>query len=185
MSISVVIPAFNEALYLPATLSRLRDAVAACMCDTELIVVDNESTDSTREVAQSFGATVVHESVRNIARVRNAGASVARGDVLAFLDADTIVPACFLNRVAEAMGDPACLGGSADIVHAPASKLLRIYLRAWRWLGIRLGMAQGAAQFCRRQAFDLLKGYDESYFMGRMWISTGACRGYVHKLAAT
>jgi glycosyltransferase involved in cell wall biosynthesis len=108
----------------------------------------------------------VHEAVHNISRVRNAGASAARGDVLAFVDADTIVPPNFLGRVAEAMGDPACFGGSADIVHTPASKLLRAYLDARRWLGIRLDMAQGAAQFCRRSAFDLLKGDDELYFMG-------------------
>ncbi|MGA2118121.1 MAG: glycosyltransferase [Bryobacteraceae bacterium] len=166
MLISAVIPAFNEQVYLPATLSSLRDAISVCRCGTELIVVDNESADRTREVARSFGATVVHESVHNISRVRNAGASAARGDVLAFVDADTIVPRDFLERVAEAMGDPACVGGSADIVHTPASKLLRVYLGVWRCLGMRLDMAQGAAQFCRRSAFDLLKGYDESYFTG-------------------
>ena len=166
MLISVVIPAFNEELYLPATLSSLLDAISFCRCGVELIVVDNESADRTREVARSFGATVVHEAVHNISRVRNAGASVARGDVLAFVDADTIVPPYFLDRVAEAMGDPACIGGSPDIVQTPASKLLRAYLKAWRWLGIRLGMAQGAAQFCRGSAFDILKGYDDSYFMG-------------------
>ena len=166
MLISVVIPAFNEESYLPATLSSLRDAISACRCRTEVIVVDNGSADCTIEVARSFGATVVHEAVHNISRVRSAGASVARGDVLAFVDADTIVPSYFLERVAEDLGDLACFGGSADIVQTPASKVLRAYLKAWRWLGIRLGMAQDAAQFCRRSAFDLLKGYDESYFMG-------------------
>jgi len=166
MSISVVIPAFNEEVYLPTTLSSLRNAISVCLCSTELIVVDNESADRTREVARSFGATVVHEAVHNISRVRNAGASAARGDVLAFVDADTVVPPDFLNRVAEAMGNPACFGGSADIVHTPASRLLRAYLEVWRWLGVRLDMAQGAAQFCRRSAFDLLRGYDEAYFTG-------------------
>ncbi|WP_202901608.1 glycosyltransferase family A protein [Bryobacter aggregatus] len=53
----------------------------------ELIVVDNASADRTREVALSFGATVIHEAVHHIARVRNAGASAAHGDVLAFVDA--------------------------------------------------------------------------------------------------
>lgn len=166
MLISVVIPAFNEEAYLPTTLSCVRDAISACRCSAELIVVDNESADRTGEVARSFGARVVHKAVHNISRVRNAGASAARGDVLAFVDADTIVPSYFLERVAEAMGDPACFGGSANIVHTPTSKLLRAYLKAWRWLGARLDMAQGAAQFCRRSAFDLLTGYDESYFMG-------------------
>jgi glycosyltransferase involved in cell wall biosynthesis len=166
MVISVVIPAFNEESYLPATLTRLREAISHCCCEVELIVVDNASSDRTGEIARLFGATVVHEAIHNIARVRNAGANAARGDILVFVDADTIVPPHFLEKVAAAMSDPACTGGSADIVHAPASRLLRAYLKAWRWFGIRLNMAQGAAQFCRRSAFDLLKGYDESYFMG-------------------
>src|SRR5260370_29971350 len=156
MLISVVILAFNEELYRPATLPSLRDAISTCRCNAELIIVDNESADRTREVARSFGATVVPEAVHNISRVRNTGANVARGDVLTFVDADTIVPPYFLDRVAEAMGDPSCIGGSAHIVHTPASKLLPSYLEALRWLGIRLGITKGAAQFCRRPAFDIL-----------------------------
>jgi glycosyltransferase involved in cell wall biosynthesis len=166
MVISVIIPAFNEESCLPATLSSLRDAISVCCCRVELIVVDNDSSDRTGEVARSFGATLVHEAIHNIARVRNAGKSAARGDVLAFVDADTIIPRHFFQKVAAAMSDPACFGGSADIIHTPASKLLRAYLEAWRWFGSRLDMAQGAAQFCRRSAFDVLKGYDASYFMG-------------------
>src|SRR4051812_45737647 len=119
MLISVVIPAFNEEAYLPATLSCVRDAISASRCGAELIVVDNACADRTTEVARSFGATVVHEAVHNISRVRNAGASAARGDVLAFIDADTIIPPYFLERVAATMSDPACFGGSANIVHTP------------------------------------------------------------------
>jgi len=129
MLLSVVIPAFNEELYLQETLSRLHDAISLCPCCAEIIVVDNESVDRTAEVARSFGAAVVRESVHNIARVRNAGANVARGDVLAFVDADTSVPPNFLERIAEVMGDAACMGGSADIVHTPAS---RFYEPIWR-----------------------------------------------------
>src|SRR5471030_3527254 len=57
MVISVVIPAFNEESYLPTTLASLRDAISVCCCGVELIVVDNESSDRTREVARSFGAS--------------------------------------------------------------------------------------------------------------------------------
>jgi glycosyltransferase involved in cell wall biosynthesis len=164
--LSVVIPAFNEELYLPETLSRLRDAISLCTCGVEIIVVDNQSIDGTVDVARSFGAAVIQEAVHNIARVRNAGATFAKGEVLVLVDADTTVPREFLQTIAEAMKDSACMGGSADIVHSPTSKLLRAYLKGWRWLGTRLGMVQGAAQFCRKSAFIRLKGYDESLFMG-------------------
>ena len=166
MLLSIVIPAFNEELYLPETLSNILRASAKCRCDVELIVVDNASTDRTAKVAKESGATVVHEDIHNIGRVRNVGAAAAHGDVLVFIDADTVVPLQFLDKVADTMSDPACIGGSPDVVHRVRSKLLRTYFRVWRWIGLKLGMAQGAAQFCRKSAFGILNGYDESQFMG-------------------
>lgn len=166
MSLSVIVPAFNEEMYLPRSLSSLQRAAAECRCSVELIVVDNASTDRTAEIALASGARVVCETVHNVARVRNAGAATAHGEVLVFVDADTVVPLEFLDRVHEAIADPLCLGGSADIVHDVRSEILRVYLGAWRWIGFKLGMAQGAAQFCRASAFRDLNGYDESQFMG-------------------
>lgn len=166
MLISVIIPAFNEERYLPQTLARLRDAISACAYSVEVLVVDNESTDRTAEIARSFDVRVVPERVHNIGRVRNTGASVSRGDVLVFIDADTVVPSHFLNRIANAMASSACIGGSASLVQRPASKMLRAYLEGWHRLGTALGMTQGATQFCRRSAFSALNGYDESQFMG-------------------
>jgi glycosyltransferase involved in cell wall biosynthesis len=164
--LSVIVPAFNEELYLPRSLSSLQRAAADCECGVELIVVDNASTDRTAETARVSGARVVCEPVRNVARVRNAGAAAAHGEVFVFVDADTIVPHEFLDRVHEVMTDPLCLGGSAEIVHHVRSQVLRAYFGAWRWIGLKLGMAQGAAQFCRAPAFRILNGYDESQFMG-------------------
>lgn len=166
MLLSVIVPAFNEERYLPQSLQSLQRTIAECGCGVELIVVDNASTDRTAEIARASGAEVINEPVHNVARVRNTGAAAARGDVLVFVDADTIVPPGFLDSVREAMADPMCLGGSADIVHRVQSRILRAYLRAWRWLGFKLGMAQGAAQFCRASAFRVLNGYDEAQFMG-------------------
>ena len=166
MLLSVIIPAFNEERYLPETLSRIVEAIALCRCRVELVVVDNGSADLTAAVAERFGATVVRDPVHNVAHVRNVGARSAHGDVLVFIDADVVVPREFLDKVAEAMSDPACLGGSPDVVHRVNSTLLRVYFRAWRWIGLQLGLAQGAAQFCRASAFGALNGYDEAQFMG-------------------
>jgi glycosyltransferase involved in cell wall biosynthesis len=166
MLLSVVIPAFNEALYLPKTLTAIRRAAAECRCGVELVVVDNASNDRTAEIALSLGATVTREEVHNVARVRNTGARAATGDVLLFLDADTVVPPEFLDRIAGTMTDDSCIGGTPDIVHELDSRILDAYFRAWRWLGRKLDMAQGAAQFCRASEFHHLNGYDESQFMG-------------------
>jgi glycosyltransferase involved in cell wall biosynthesis len=169
-SVSVIIPAFNEARHLPETLDRLRAAEHCFTADAhaavEILVVDNASTDRTAELAQSAGATVVREPEPNIARARNSGAAIALYDVLVFLDADTRIPPELLLRIARAMADPKCAGGAVDAVHRPRSLLLRAYLRLWRLFGRRAGMAQGACQFCRRSVFQELGGYDETLYIG-------------------
>jgi glycosyltransferase involved in cell wall biosynthesis len=163
-SVSVIIPAFNEAGYLLETLDRLRAAEghlkASAATVVEIVVVDNGSTDGTAELAATAGASVVRQPQHNIATVRNAGAAAALHDVLIFLDADTLVPADLLLMIAQEMADPECAGGQASSI------VLRGYFRFWRVVGLAGGMAQGACQFCRRRVFEELGGYDETHYMG-------------------
>ena len=170
MTISVIIPAFNEENYLLQTLQHLHQAVEHLGIKpnqpVEIIVVDNDSTDRTAEIACDLGARVVPVPEHNIARVRNKGASVASGELIIFLDADTLIPASLLRRIVQLMEEPNCLGGAVDPDYQPVRFLIRAYLRLWRLIGLTLGMAQGALQFCRRDAFFALEGYDESIYMG-------------------
>ena len=99
---SVVIPAYNEESYLPLTIDRLKKAMAAISEKSgELIVVDNQSTDSTSALAKRLHVRLVAEKVRGIARARNAGAQVARGKHLFFVDADTLVNEGVLRKSLE------------------------------------------------------------------------------------
>jgi glycosyltransferase involved in cell wall biosynthesis len=168
--LSVIIPAFNEERFLPQTLAHLRQATehigAVPDGDIEIIVVDNASSDRTAEIALASGTKVISVPEHNIARVRNAGAGAAKGGVLLFLDADTLVPEILLSRIMSVLEEPTCLGGAVDIDYQPARLLIKLYLRLWRLIGLCLGMAQGAVQFCRRDAFAALNGYDESIYMG-------------------
>jgi glycosyltransferase involved in cell wall biosynthesis len=91
--LSLVIPAYNEARYLPRLLASLavaRQRFAAAGGTMEIIVADNLSTDATAQVAEASGARVVRVERRRIAAARNGGAAAARGAILAFLDADTV-----------------------------------------------------------------------------------------------
>ena len=84
---SVIIPAFNAA----ATLARAIESVHAQSWPAhEIIVVDDGSTDTTVDIARQFGAAVrlIQQTNRGVSVARNAGASSATGDWLAFLDAD-------------------------------------------------------------------------------------------------
>ena len=169
MLISIIIPAFNEGEYLGDMLASLDRAVAFLRktgISAEAIVVDNNSLDSTADVARDFGATVVKETCHNVAKVRNTGARSARGDVLVFVDADTIVPENLLWRIVEVMAETTCVGGAVDTNFRPAKLSSKIYLQVWRIVGKALGMAQGATQFSRKDIFFALNGYDETLFMG-------------------
>lgn len=169
-AISIVIPALNEGLCLGSCIKAVRAALSTVPWDRaampEFLVVDNASDDDTAEVARKHGAQVVFEPVRGVARARNAGARAASGATLVFLDADTVVPVSFATKLTECARDPQCLGGAFDTHQEPERAVLRAYLAMWRWVGSAFGMAQGAAQFCCREAFDALGGYDERLFMG-------------------
>jgi glycosyltransferase involved in cell wall biosynthesis len=170
MLISIVIPAFNEEDYLRQTLTSLNNAgeLLARESDVmvEVIVVDDASVDSTADIARSLGARVVEGAHQSVAKARNAGGRAARGDVLIFVDADTLVPDQLLLRIAAAMSDRSCAGGAVDTDYRPTKIAVRIYLGFWRVIGRMMGMAQGATQFCRRDVFSALNGFDEKLFMG-------------------
>lgn len=165
MKFTVVIPAFNEENYLPDTLRAV--AVAAADLSCAIIVVDNESTDKTANIAKDFGATVISESEHNIGKVRNTGAKSAEGDFLIFLDADTIVPSDLFLKIHEAMKDEKCLGGAAAVEYGEFErKWMRYYIFAWKFWEKFFNMKQGAAQFCRREVFETLGGYDTGIYVG-------------------
>jgi len=92
-TLSIVIPALNEAANLPAvTASVPVGELAAAGWLTEILVVDNASTDGTAEVARSLGATVVSQPRRGYGNAYHAGFSAATGDVIATGDADCTYP---------------------------------------------------------------------------------------------
>lgn len=85
--ISVIIPALNEEKYIKYALNGLK---AQTFKDFEVIVSDAGSKDRTREIAKKLGARVVIEKKPGISAGRNAGAKVAKGKILVFIDADTM-----------------------------------------------------------------------------------------------
>lgn len=92
-SLSVVIPALNEARNVrpvidSVPIDKLRDAG----WETEIILVDNASTDSTADLARAAGANVVHQPIRGYGNAYKAGFEAARGDVIVTADADRTYP---------------------------------------------------------------------------------------------
>lgn len=112
-TISLVIPAYNEEAYLPGCLEAVMRDVAGEVA--EIIVVDNNSTDATRQVVERFPAvTYAFEPRKGITRARQRGLVAATGDILAFVDADTRPPAGWIAQVRTqfaARDDLVCLSG--------------------------------------------------------------------------
>lgn len=164
--ISVVIPAHNEEALIGATLEALTAALGALAPEGgfELVVVDDGSTDRTAEVARAAGARVVPANVRQIAAARNAGAAAAAGDLLFFVDADTIVPEVTLRDALAAVRDGASAGGAPATLAAGDARWAKAAWAPFQWGMILLRMPGGAFMFTTRAAFDAAGGFDERYF---------------------
>jgi glycosyltransferase involved in cell wall biosynthesis len=85
--VSVVIPAYNAAAFLAETLASV---FAQTLAPSEIIVVDDGSTDDTARVARELGATVISRPNGGISAARNTGVHAARGEYIALLDADDL-----------------------------------------------------------------------------------------------
>lgn len=170
---SIIVPAFNEQLYLTATLESLNDAMQQQRLEGEVIVVDNNSTDATAVIAEQSGATVVFEKINQISRARNSGAGKARGHYLIFVDADTHVSTELLAAALDRLEGGVCCGGGVrvDFDHLP-SNASRIGLLAWNSLAARLHLAAGCFVYARADAFSDVGGFSEAvYASEEIWFS--------------
>lgn len=96
--ISVVIPAYNEEKYISEGLESL--SKQSISKDTfEVIVVDNNSTDKTAEISDSFGVRLIGCQTQGVSAARATGSSTANGDIIVGTDADTIVAPDWLERI--------------------------------------------------------------------------------------
>lgn len=100
MKISFVIPAYNEERRLPKCLASVEREIARTPCDSEVIVVNNASTDRTGEIARGYAwVHVVDEPHKGLVRARHAGFMASSGELIANIDSDTMLPEGWLARV--------------------------------------------------------------------------------------
>lgn len=164
---SIVIPAYNEERLIAKTL----EAVCAIMKEIplagELIVVDNNSTDSTPEIAKSFGATVVFEEINQISRARNAGGRSAQGDYLIFVDADTVPSLELIAEALRLLQTGSYYGGGSVIeFDVPLGWFTRLLTAAWNRISRRSKWAAGCFIFVLKEAFDDVGGFSDKRFAG-------------------
>ena len=165
-AMSLVIPTYNEAGYLPRLLDSVDRARARFRHGPdriEVIVADNASTDATPDIARARGCRVAHVSRRVIAAARNGGAAIATGEWLAFLDADSVMHPDTFNAIAHALARPTVVGGASGVRverWSPGIALTFAAMMPLLWL---TGMDTGVV-FCRRRDFERIGGYREDWY---------------------
>lgn len=166
---TVVIPAYNEESVLPETLNHIKaaaDRYGQTSSDpVEVILVDNGSDDSTARIGAGSGAKVVREEKRQIARARNCGAGIARGEMLLFCDADTHIHPGTLTRIRNLAEDPRLIGGGIPFIPDEAGWLYRLGLLGWDIIS-RVFRISGGTLFCRRNVFNAMGGFPERFYIG-------------------
>ena len=161
MKISIIIPALNEEAMLP----RLLDSIKAQdFKDYEIIVSDAHSRDRTREIALEYGCRVVDGGLP--AAGRNAGAAVAQGEFLFFLDADVVLPQGFIRNVYHEMQDRYFDLATCEIRPLSDYRLDRVLHRMIN-LGVILNLrtdpkALGFCIFVTKRLFQRVGGFDET-----------------------
>ncbi len=162
-----IVPAFNEEELLPKTLDNLNAIVESLKnsYSGRIIVVDNNSTDTTAQIASDKGAKVYFEPENRISKARNTGAGNTDVDFLVFVDADT-VPSVGLveNTLALLDSGLVCGGGAETRFDTPLPFLGKLTLAIWNLYSKLFLSAAGSYLFCSQEAWLDIGGFDESLY---------------------
>jgi glycosyltransferase involved in cell wall biosynthesis len=142
-----------------------------------VIVADNNSTDRTASLAATRGCRVVCVEKRVIAAVRNAGARAARGEILAFIDADSQVHPHTFREIDRALATGFVVGGSTGATLERWSAGIAVTYAVMVTMVLLTGMDTGVV-FCRRRDFEALGGYDEGLLVAEDVAFLKALRRY-------
>jgi len=182
-SFSIIIPAWNEAEHIEATIQSATAAIATVTREhnypAEIIVVDNNSSDNTASIAEQNGAKVVFEPINQIARARNTGARASNASWLIFLDADTTFTPELLTTTLQLLSSGNVTGGGSTMTFDRELKgLISATVNFWNWWSVKIRAAAGSYLFCQRIAFDAVGGFDEKQYVAEELVLSKKLRKY-------
>lgn len=177
MRLSFVVPAYNEESYLPACLESIleqtRNLPAQLAGEIEIIVVNNASTDRTREVALRYpGVHVVDQPRKGLTHARQAGFAASRGELIANVDSDSrLTPGWLAQALAAFAAEPTLVSLSGPFLYYDLTPTQRVSVRIFyavaflvyalnRYI-LRAGsMVQGGNFVLRRAALEQIGGFN-------------------------
>ncbi len=173
MKLSFVIPAYNEEEILGQCLESVFRELDNKDYDVEVIVVNNRSTDRTKEIALSFPETrVVDEEQKGLVFARRAGFAASTGDIIANIDADTMLTKGWIDTViTEFINDANLVALSGPFIYYDLSPLKRAAVKGFYFFGYffylvnhflfhKGAMLQGGNFIVRRSALIDAGGFD-------------------------
>lgn len=173
VKISFVVPAYNEEKFVGECLEHILGATRGKPYETEIVVVNNASTDRTKEVAAGYpGVRVVDEQKKGLTRARERGYRETTGEFVANIDSDVRIPEDWPDKaLAEFSRSPRLVCLSGPFVYFDLSPAARfstklfyaggfIFYKVARLLTGRGGMVQGGNFILRRAALEAIGGFD-------------------------
>ncbi len=159
--LSIIIPTYNEEKCLPKLLDSIRKQEYK---NYEVIIADANSGDRTRQIAKKYGCRVVKGGMPAVGR--NNGAKMAKGDILLFLDADSLIGNGFLENALRDI-KKRNLDAAGTYLHPLSKNMLdRIFLGIFNlWIYSTQYFypnACGSGIFCKKDLHDKIKGFDET-----------------------
>lgn len=160
MKISVIIPAYNEEKFIARALQSLLEQTRKI---DEIIVVNNNSTDATVEIAKSFGVTVINETRQGMIPARDAGFNRASGNIIARIDSDTLVKTDWAQRIEDNFHNPETVGLVGSISYADSwffglMNYSFLYIKVIKWISGR-NVLMGPSMAIRSDVWQKIK-YD-------------------------
>ena len=165
--LSVIVPTLNEEKYLEHTLKSIKNQ--DYRGKYEIIVVDSNSKDKTVKIARKYADKVLISSKRNSSSQRNLGAKKAKGNILAFLDADTIVDKHWVKSIFQIMSKEDIVGVTGSFYPLENIKGKYLYSLANNFqrilIKLKYPLFNGASCAFKKDVFLKIGGFDENLKM--------------------
>ena len=162
--VSVIIPTYKEERYIGDTLRAIRKQTYP---KYEIIVVDSNSPDKTRNIAKKYADKVINMKYRGVAKARNIGAKKASGDLYVFIDADTIIDRNFIEKIVKIFENDKSISGLFPRTQAYSKKSQAIFdlQNAGVFISTLFGFPKlpGTCVVYRKEFFEKTNGFLEEY----------------------